>query len=105
MRTLTKSGAADFIIYPSMVQHSSMARSGSIFLATVCLMAMSGIISAELYTCPLVPPASLAPSDPIFQSRPYIDGSKTFIGGEIVDFDIKIGSVGARLAGGTNGHV
>lgn len=53
----------------------------------VSLLELSRVISAELYTCPSVPPASLAPADPIFQSRPFVDGSKTFIGGKIVDFD------------------
>ena len=56
-------------------------------LVTLCVLALSRSISAEVYTCPAVPPASLTHSDPIYQSRPYVDGLKTFIGGEIVDFD------------------
>lgn len=87
-----------------MVQQSSMPRSGRIFFAMVCLIAMSGIISAELYTCPLVPPASLAPTDPIFKSRPYIDGSKTFIGGEIVDFDGESANATTPIVDSTTGN-
>lgn len=41
-------------------------------------------LSASEYTCPIKPPASVSPQDEAYGKKPFIDGSKTFIGGSIV---------------------
>ena len=48
-----------------------------------------GQTNSDLNVCPAISLGSLCPSDPIFQSRPYIDGSKVFVGGKIRNFEGK----------------
>jgi glyceraldehyde-3-phosphate dehydrogenase (NADP+) len=60
------------------------SRASSCLLIFYCF---TKIAASELYTCPAITPANLSPKDPIFQSRPFIDGAKTFVGGKITDFE------------------
>lgn len=55
----------------------------------ICLIFLIGKVvsqSSQPYTCPIIKPASLSPTDAVYKSKPYIDGSKTFVGGKIVPF-------------------
>ena len=42
---------------------------------------------AESYTCPAKEAVSVSPTDGIYQSKPYVDGSKKFIGGSVRKYD------------------
>ena len=48
-----------------------------------------GQTNSDSNVCPAISAGSLCPSDPIFHSRPYIDGSKVFVGGKVRNFDGK----------------
>lgn len=60
-------------------------------LVAVCLIFSKGVISAssDLYTCPATgcKGGSLSQQDPVFQSRPFIDGNMIFVGGKISSFE------------------
>ena len=62
--------------------------SHSVLFGILCIFFL-GQTNSDSNVCPAISAGSLCPSDPIFQSRPYIDGAKVFVGGKIRNFDGK----------------
>jgi glyceraldehyde-3-phosphate dehydrogenase (NADP+) len=57
----------------------------TVYLVLCCILLLR-VAVAEANFCPAPTTGSMCPSDPVFLSKPYIDGSKMFIGGSIIDF-------------------
>ena len=53
----------------------------------LCFLTLLGLTVSEGNVCPSISSGSLCPSDPSYQSKPFVDGSKMFIGGKIISFD------------------
>jgi glyceraldehyde-3-phosphate dehydrogenase (NADP+) len=53
----------------------------------LCLLTLLGVTKSEINVCPSISSGSLCPSDPSYQSKPFVDGSKVFVGGKIINFD------------------